>query len=51
MMIISYTYNRAPKMGILFKDVCIGDFFNRHDFMKHRVEVIFTVIICRQKFI
>ena len=40
-MIISNIYNRTPKSGILFTDICIGDFFNRHDFMKHWLEVMF----------
>ena len=44
-MIISNIHNRTPKSRILFTDICIGDFFNRHDFMKHYL----TTIICEQK--
>ena len=33
-MIISY------ESGILYTDICMGDFFNKHDFMKHWVEVM-----------
>ena len=29
------------KSGSLFTDICIGDIFNRHDFMKHWVKVMF----------
>ena len=32
----------TPKSGILSTDICIGDFFNRHEFMKHWVEVMFS---------
>ena len=39
--VISNIHNRTPKSGILFTDICIGDFFNIQDFMKHWVEVIF----------
>ena len=34
-MITSNFYNRTPESDILFTDICVGDFFNRHDFMKH----------------
>ena len=34
-------YNRTPKSGTLFTDICIWDIFSRHDFMKHWVEVMF----------
>ena len=40
-MIISNIYNRMPKSDIIFIDTCIGDFFNRHDFIKHWVKVMF----------
>ena len=40
-MIISNNHNRTPKKDILFTDICIGDIFNRLDFMKHRVEVMY----------
>ena len=40
-MIISNIHNRTPKLGILFTYICIGDFYNRHNFMKHWVEVMF----------
>ena len=43
------TYCRMPKTGILFTDICIGDFFNKHVFIKHWLEVMFTTIICEQK--
>ena len=38
---ISNILNRMSKSGILFTDVCIGDSFNKDDFMKHWVEVMF----------
>ena len=49
-MIISNIHNRTPKSNILFTDMCIGDFFNRLDFMKHWVEFMFYyyAIICEQ---
>ena len=28
-------HNRTHKSGILFTDKCIGNFFKKHDFMKH----------------
>ena len=40
-MIISNIHNRMPKSGILFTDICIGDIFNRHNFMKQWVKVMF----------
>ena len=40
-IIISNIHNITPKSGILFTDICIRDFFNKHDFMKDWVEVIF----------
>ena len=40
-MIISNIYKRTLKSGILFTDTCIGDIFNRHDFMKQWVIVMF----------
>ena len=49
-MIISNIHNRTPKSGILFTDMCIGDFFNRHDFMIINLKSCFTTIICEQKF-
>ena len=44
-MIISNIHNWTPKSGILFTDICIGDFFNGHNFMcplswRHWVEVM-----------
>ena len=38
-------HNRKLKNGILFTDLCTKDFCNRHDFMKHSVEVYFTVLV------
>ena len=40
-MIKNNIHNIMPKSGILFTDVCIGYLFNRIDFMKHSVEVMF----------
>ena len=40
-MIINHIHNRTPKSSILFTDIFTGDFFNRHDFMKHWVKVMF----------
>ena len=40
-MLVCNIHNRTPKSGIIFTDVCVGDFFNRHNFMKHLVEVMF----------
>ena len=40
-MLISNIHNRTPKSSLLFTDICIGDFFNRDDFMKHWVKVMF----------
>ena len=40
-MIKSNVHNRMPKTGILFTDICLGDFFKRHDLMKHWVEFTF----------
>ena len=34
-MITSNIHNRTPKSGILFTDICIGDFCNKHDFMRY----------------
>ena len=31
-MIVSNIHNRTLEGG---SDICFGDFFNRHDFMKH----------------
>ena len=40
-VLVSNIHKRTPNSGILYKNICIGDFFNRHDFMKHWVEVMF----------
>ena len=40
-VILNNIHNRTPKIGILFTDVCIGDFFNRHDVMMDWVQVLF----------
>ena len=37
---MSNIHNRTLKSGILFKDICIGDFFDRIDFMNCRVEAV-----------
>ena len=39
--IISNIHNKTPTNAILFTDICIGDIFNRHDVMKHRVKDMF----------
>ena len=44
-MIIINIHNRMPKSGILFTVACIGDFFNRHNFMKHWVKVIYVLLL------
>ena len=44
-MVKSNIHNRMVKSGILFTDLCIGDFFNKHDILKS----YFTTIICEQK--
>ena len=38
---MSNIHNRTLKSGILFKDNCIGDFFDRIDFINCRVEAVF----------
>ena len=51
-MIINNIHNRTAKSGILFTEICIRDFFNRHDFMKYwsvQVNIWFTKIICEHK--
>ena len=40
-MRINNMHNRTLKSGILFTDICIRDIFNRHDFTKYWVEVMF----------
>ena len=40
-----FYHNRTPKSGILFTDICPGDFFNKHNFLKSCL----TTIICKQK--
>ena len=39
-MIINNIHNRTPKSGILFTDLCKGDFFNTHNFMKLWIKVM-----------
>ena len=42
-MAISNIHNRMPKTGILFTDICLGDFFTRHDFVCQAVHVCMYV--------
>ena len=43
-MVISNIHNRMPKSGILYTNMCTGDYFTKHDFMKHWVEIMSSYI-------
>ena len=32
-------HNKTSESGILFTNICIGNFFNRIDLMKHQIEL------------
>ena len=42
-LMISNIHNRTLKSDILFTYLCIRDFFNRHDLMKHWVQVFNSI--------
>ena len=44
-IIKSNIHNKKLKNGILFTDLCTKNFCNRHNYIKHSVEVCFTVLV------